>query len=105
MMFDPTISLGMLINAGVLLVGFVIAFTKLGGRIDLLSERMKSTEEVTSVRLKCIEDVLKDSKDFDKRLTTSESVLATAQRDIYDLRRGDGFITASHRKSIDGEYP
>jgi hypothetical protein len=30
-------------------------------------------------------------------------MLTTAQRDISDLRRGEGFIT-SHRKSVDGEY-
>lgn len=86
MTFDPSISIGAILNAGVLLVGFVVAFTRVGGRIDLLAQRMES-----------VEITLKDQKDYDKRLTIVE-------RDISDLRRGEGFIT-SHRRQIDGEYP
>lgn len=86
MTFDPSISFGAILNAGVLLVGFVVAFTRVGGRIDLLAQRMES-----------VEITLKDQKDYDKRLTIVE-------RDISDLRRGEGFIT-SHRRQIDGEYP
>lgn len=86
MTFDPSISFGAILNAGVLLVGFVVAFTRVGGRIDLLAQRMES-----------VEITLKDQKDYDKRLTIVE-------RDISDLRRGEGFITG-HRRQIDGEYP
>lgn len=99
MNFDPSITAGAILNAGVLLVGFVVAFTRIGGRIDLLSLRMAA-----------VEDAVRASSDQDKRLATLEerltnhvSMLTTAQRDISDLRRGKGFIT-SHRTSIDGEY-
>lgn len=99
MTFDPSITLGAILNAAVLLVGFVGAFVRIGGRIDLLSQRVKQMEEA-----------IREHKDFDKRLTTTEerltnhvAMLTTAQRDISDLRRGEGFIT-SHRKSVDGEY-
>lgn len=99
MQFDPSITLGALLNAGVLLVGFVVAFTRIGGRIDLLSLRLVSVEEA-----------LKNAKGVDSRIATVEerltnhvSMLTTAQRDISDLRRGEGFI-AGHRKGVDGEY-
>ena len=99
MVFDPSITLGAILNAGVLLVGFVVAFTRIGGRIDLLAQRVKSVEEA-----------IKDSRDFEKRLTINEEritnhgrTITTLQTDISDLRRGEGFIT-SNRKSVDGEY-
>lgn len=99
MTFDPSISFGALLNAAVLLIGFVVAFTRIGGRIDLLAQRLKA-----------VEDSLKDTRDFEKRLTINEEritnhgrSITTIQQDISDLRRGDGFITA-HRKSVDGEY-
>ncbi len=44
MTFDPTLSLGTLINAGVLLIGFVIAFARIGYRIDLLSQRLSAVK-------------------------------------------------------------
>jgi len=96
---DPAIW-GAVLQSVVLLIGFVVAFTRVGGRIDLLSQRMKAVEEA-----------VKSNADFDKRLATMEErltnhvrMLTTAQRDISDLRRGEGWITA-HRKSVDGEYP
>jgi len=99
MTFDPSITFGALLNAGVLLVGFVVAFTRIGGRIDLLAQRLKAVEEA-----------VKESSDIDKRLATLEErvtnhvhMLTIAQADISDLRRGKGFIT-SHRQSVDGEY-
>lgn len=98
-MFDPTITLGAILNAAVLLVGFVVAFTRIGGRIDLLS-----------LRLGAVEEAVKSARDTDSRIATVEerltnhvTMLTTAQRDISDLRRGEGFIKG-HRSGIDGEY-
>lgn len=100
MTFDPSITLGAILNAGVLLVGFVVAFTRIGGRIDLLAQRMAAVEET-----------LKDSRDFEKRLTINEEritnhgrSITTVQQDISDLRRGKGFVQG-HRSTVDGEYP
>ena len=99
MTFDPSISFGALLNAAVLLVGFVVAFTRIGGRIDLLAQRLKA-----------VEDTLKDTRDFEKRLTINEEritnhgrSITTIQEDVSDLRRGEGFITG-HRKSVEGQY-
>jgi hypothetical protein len=97
--FDPSVSLGAILNAAVLLVGFVGAFVRIGGRIDLLAQRLKSVEET-----------LKDTRDFEKRLTINEEritnhgrSITTVQQDISDLRRGEGFIKGN-RSGVDGEY-
>ena len=99
MTFDPSISFGALLNAAVLLVGFVVAFTRIGGRIDLLVQRLKA-----------VEDTLKDTRDFEKRLTINEEritnhgrSIGVLQEDLSDLRRGKGFITGN-RKGVEGEY-
>ena len=99
MTFDPSISFGALLNAAVLLVGFVVAFTRIGGRIDLLAQRLKA-----------VEDTLKDTRDFEKRLTINEEritnhgrSIGVLQEDLSDLRRGKGFITGN-RKGVEGEY-
>ena len=106
MTFDPTLSFGAILNAAVLLVGFVVAFTRIGGRIDLLAQRFDAFKEKFSE----IEKKIDQSSDHDKRVAILEErvtnhvrMLTTAQRDISDLRRGEGFITG-HRKSVDGEY-
>ena len=99
MTFNPEITYGAILNAVVLLIGFVGAFTRIGGRIDLLSQRLGS-----------VETAIKDTRDFEKRLTINEEritnhgrSITTVQQDLSDLRRGEGFITG-HRKGVDGEY-
>lgn len=99
MTFDPTITSGAILNAVVLLVGFVVAFTRIGGRIDLLAQRLGA-----------VEAAIKDARDFENRLSINEEritnhgrSITTVQQDVSDLRRGQGFITG-HRKGIDGEY-
>lgn len=99
MSFDPSITMGAVLNAAVLLVGFVVAFTRIGGRIDLLSLRLGAVEEA----IKAARAVDSRIATVEERLTNHVSMLTTAQRDISDLRRGEGFI-AGHRKSVDGEY-
>ncbi len=100
MTIDPSISFGAILNAAVLLVGFVVAFTRIGGRLDLLS-----------MRLGTLEGAITAAGDHDNRLATLEervtnhgAMLAVSQREIADLRRGEGWITRN-RQGIDGEYP
>lgn len=99
MTFDPSITMGALLNAGVLLVGFVVAFTRIGGRMDLLSQRMESVEK----SLDNASDTDKRLATLEERLTNHVQMLTIAQRDISDLRRGSGFIT-SGRQQVNGEY-
>lgn len=99
MTFDPTISWGAILNASVLLAGFIIAFTRIGGRIDLLA-----------LRLKAVEEAIKDQSDnntrisiLEERVTNHGKLIATAQQDISDMRRGAGFISGP-RQGVDGAY-
>ena len=100
MTFDWSITLGAVLNAGVLLVGFVVAFTRIGGRIDLLALRLGAVEEAVNSARKT------DSRiaTIEERLSNHVTMLTTAQRDISDLRRGDGFIRNHSRTGIDGQY-
>lgn len=93
MTFDPSISFGAILNAVALIIGFSIAFTRIGGRIDLLSQRLGSVEEV-----------VKSTTAIRSEIAAMQERLTTAQRDITELRHGDGFITGHSRKGIDGQY-
>jgi len=101
MTVDPTISLGAILNALVLLVGFAVAFTKIGGRIDLLTKRVGA-----------LEDRLKESGNVDKRIAVIETIigthgqmLAACQGEITELRHGRGFVQHRSQGGVDGEYP
>jgi hypothetical protein len=102
MTFDPSVTLGAILNAVVLLIGFVGAFVRIGGRIDLLSQRMVAVEEaVKGARTSDTRLVL-----LEERITNHGTNLALVQRDVSDLRHGKGWITDQYqRKGVDGEYP
>lgn len=116
--FDSTISGGSVLNALAIVIGFVVAFTRIGGRLDLLSHRVET-----------LESSLTDAKGIDKRLITLEervtnhvAMMVEFQKEIAvsrqqlhqdlfqmrellgQLRRGEGWIT-EHRSSVEGEYP
>ena len=99
MTFDPTITSGAVLNAIVLLVGFVVAFTRIGGRIDLLAQRLKTVEEA----LKKLSDNDTRVAILEERVTNHGKMIATNQLIIEDLRRGKGFI-AGPRQGVNGEY-
>lgn len=99
--FDGTITLGAILNAFVLVVGFTIAFTKLGGRIDVLNQRLTA-----------VENYMKESRDYSARIAVIETRQAThgqfiamVQQEMRDLKRGEGFIRDRASGGIDGEYP
>lgn len=99
MIFDPTITWGAVLNAIVLLIGFAAAFTRIGGRIDILAIRMKAVEtaindhKTTETRIALLEE----------RVTNHSKQIGTAQEEMSALRRGQGFIRGA-RATIDGEY-
>lgn len=101
MTFDGTITLGALLNAAVLIIGFTIAFTRIGGRIDLLAQRVTSVEEVLTRQ----RDVSERLAVIETRQATHGTLIANAQTEIQDIRRGRGFIRDRASGGIDGEYP
>jgi len=98
MTFDPTISWGAVLNAVVLFVGFVVAFTRIGGRIDLLAQRLKAVEEA----IKNHSDNNTRIAILEERVTNHGKMIAGVQQDVSDLRHGVGFVKG-HR-GLDGEY-
>ncbi len=96
---NPTVVFG-LFNLVAYVVTIAIAFTKLGGRMDVISARLTSVEvdvrnlAATDRRIAVIEE----------RQSSHARMITNSMEDIQALRKGEGFIS-SHRKSIDGEYP
>ena len=97
--FDPTLNWGAILNASILVAGFIAAFVRIGGRIDLLSLRMKAVEDA----IKCHSDNNTRISILEERVTNHGRMIATNQTVIEDIRRGNGFIT-KRRDSLDGEY-
>jgi hypothetical protein len=101
MTFDGTITLGALINAAIIAIGFIVAFVRIGGRIDLLALRMTAVEDF----LKAQRDVTERLAIIETRQATHGTMIANLQTDMQDVRRGRGFIRDRASGGIDGEYP
>jgi hypothetical protein len=106
MIFEPTINLGNLVMIAMIVVTVIGGWYKFGGRLDIIEFRVKAIEET----LKTLSEVLRSIADTDKQLAlidqrqlTIETTVSTMGREIADLRRGGGWITAQ-RASVDGEY-
>lgn len=100
MVIDTTINLGNVATALIALVGFVIAFTKMGGRLDLLTLRIKAVEEA----LKSQSDVVTRVAIIETRQAAQDQLIATQGKEMSDLRRGRGFVQDRSAGGIDGEY-
>lgn len=96
---NPTVIFG-LFNLVAYVVTIAIAFTKLGGRMDVISTRLTSVEmdvrnlAATDRRIAVIEE----------RQTSHARMITNSMEDIQSLRKGEGFISG-HRTRVDGEYP
>src|SRR6188768_2527624 len=86
--FDPTIGWGAILNSFILITGFIVAFTRIGGRIDLMSLRLKAVEDA----IKCHSDNNTRISILEERVTTHSKMIAINQGVIEDLRRGTGYI-------------
>ncbi len=100
MTFDPTITLsGAMIFASNIAIGLIFLI-RMEGKLNVLTVRITSLESAidslahTDRRIGVLEE----------RLSNHVKMLTTAQQDISDLRRGNGFISGP-RGSVDGRYP
>lgn len=102
MTIDPTITFGALLNAAVLFIGFIVAFTRIGGRIDLLAQRLTSVEEA----MRSHRDLNERLAIIETRQATHGQMIAAVQTTVDDLRRGRGFIQGGRQDGgLSGEYP
>lgn len=111
MVFDSTISAGNLITivSGALLwaITLAVAWTKFGGRMDMLEFRVELVEK-TLVR---IADVLEKFNVNEREVALLKQEVSALQLDystlhatVEGLRKGEGFIQAPRRGNVDGEY-
>ncbi len=99
MFSNPTIIFG-LFNLVAYVVTIAIAFTKLGGRMDVIVTRLTTVE----VDLRNLAATDRRISVIEERQASHARMINNVQEDVQSLRKGEGFIS-SHRKSVDGEYP
>jgi hypothetical protein len=111
MIFDATISAGNLITivfgAVVWAITLAVAWTKFGGRMDMLEFRVDLVEKT----LARIADVLEKFSVNERDVALLKQEMAALQTDqsvlhatVEGLRKGEGFIQAPRRGNVDGEY-
>lgn len=100
MNIDPTITFGAIMNAVVLLIGFVVAFTKIGGRIDMLALRLAAVE----TSLQAWRDTNERLAIIETRQATHGQMIAAGQTKIDELAHGEGFVRGKLNRGVDGEY-
>lgn len=108
MVIDTTINLGNILVAVFAIISFAVAFTKLGGRIDILAHRVKSVEDTLkthSESFKGYSDVSTRVAIIETRQATHGQLIANTQTEIQDIRHGRGFIQHRSQGGLDGEYP
>lgn len=105
---DLSINLTTIIGVIVWLVTLAIAWTKFGGRIDMLELRVTNIEKAVEK----IAITLETFQNNQKLLILMEQSIATMQKQhqtlhdtVEELRRGQGWISGARRTSVDGEYP
>jgi hypothetical protein len=91
MTFDPTITLGTLLQIVVFLSGGLFAFMRVQTKLELLAQRVQSLEKASSN----IGSILSSVAVQSQRLTSLEG-------DVRELRHGRGFIRGG--QGVDGEY-
>lgn len=96
---DPTISGGALLNALVLLIGFTVAFTRIGGRLDLLTQRLGAVEFIVA----SAQDVNSRLAVIETRQGTHGQMIAGVQGKVEELAHGHGWV--QRPSGIDREYP
>lgn len=112
MTVETTISIGNLITIASMvalwLITLAVAWTKFGGRMDMLEFRIKLMED-TLVR---VAQVLEKFTASEKELLLLKTEVTALQADyttlnvtVEELRRGKGWIQSGRYYGVDGEYP
>jgi hypothetical protein len=113
MQIDTTINIGNVLVAIFAIISFAVAFTKLGGRIDLLKTDVGGRIDLLGQRVQGVEERMKNQGDVSTRVAVLEvrqaadsKLIADLSGAVSDLRRGQGFIQASRKEGgVDGEWP
>ena len=90
--FDPTITLGTMVQIVVFLACGLLAFTRLQNNLELLAQRVENLEKTSSNIGSILQQVAVQSQ----RLNSVEG-------DLRELRHGRGFVQ-NRTGSVEGEY-
>lgn len=100
MIFDTTVNLVSVLNLVGMLVFALVYLIRMEGKLNIFALRIGKLEDSVTALIKTDKRLAV----IEERLTNHVAMLTTAQRDISDLRRGNGWITRP-REGLDGEYP
>lgn len=111
MTFDPSINAGNLITivfgAIVWVVTLAVAWTKFGGRMDMLEFRVKMVEDALDKIAQVLEKFSANEKDMallKQEVAALRVDYTTLHSTVEGLRKGEGFIQSPRRSNVDGEY-
>lgn len=106
MNFDPTVTIGAILIVLSNLVSMFWFAARMDKRIDLLGSNVDHLSNRVDAQAETIKEYTKIGERFatlEGRVTNHAQMMAVTQRDVSDLRRGNGFITHP-RDRVDGEY-
>lgn len=98
MIVDWTISIGAILQVASIIIGGLLALAALRASVSELQKDVSAMQ----IELKKMGDILTKMAVTESRLDNTDARLTIIERDVRDLRRGEGFIRG-HR-GIDGEY-
>lgn len=108
--FDFNISLGILIQTGVVVGGGLVALGVMRNTLTTVKEELASSKEETGKEISGIQTEIKKIGELltaqavsDVRIESLTARQDRLERELYDLRRGEGWV-AGNRRGIDGEY-
>jgi len=105
--FDFTINLTTILGIIVWLVTLAIAWSKFGGRIDMLEFRVTNIEkavEKIATTLVLLQSNEKQIIVMSEHVASIQKEFATLHATVEQLRRGEGYVTGPRRGNIEGEY-
>jgi len=107
MNFDLTVSAGNLITFSLAIIGFISAWYKFGGRLEMLEYRVTSIDSTLKLIISSMEKLRANEKMIaltEARVNAFEAQMVILAKEIYDLRRSDGWVQNHRQGNVDEEY-
>ena len=98
MIVDWTISIGAILQVASIIIGGLLALAALRASVSELQKDVSAMQ----IELKKMGDILTKMAVTETLLDNTDAPLTIIERDVRDLRRGEGFIRGHH--GVDGEY-
>lgn len=107
LVIDTSVNLTTIIAILVWVATIAIAWSKFGGRIDILELRVSHMEKTLEAIAKTLELFQSNEKQLiaiQLQLSAVQSSHEVLNKTVEELRRGDGWIVNPGRESLNGEY-